>query len=86
MTTERYLVFALFDGMKLLDPAGPAEVFAEAQPFSSAILPAWARTSPQMTEVLPLLNLRGLSLGYFRAALQQFLSTAAELSAARSPD
>jgi hypothetical protein len=29
------------------------------QQFSSAILPAWARKSPQMAEVLPLLYLRG---------------------------
>ena len=32
----------------------------ERQRFSSAILPAWARKSPQMTEVLPLLYLHGL--------------------------
>ncbi|WP_196765112.1 transposase, partial [Mycobacterium avium] len=30
---------------------------AERRRFSSAILPAWARKSPQMTEVLPLLYL-----------------------------
>jgi putative transposase len=50
--------------------------------FSSAILPAWARKSPQMTEVLPLLYLHGLSSGDFGAALQQFLGTGAGLSAA----
>ena len=33
----------------------------QRQRFSSAILPAWARKSPQMTEVLPLLYLHGLS-------------------------
>src|SRR6478736_2623358 len=33
----------------------------ERQRFSSAILPAWARKSPQMTEVLLLLYLHGLS-------------------------
>src|SRR5271166_259976 len=33
----------------------------ERQRFSSAILPAWARKSPQMSEVLPLLYLHGLS-------------------------
>jgi putative transposase len=49
--------------------------------FSSAILPAWARKSPQMTEVLPLLYLHGLSSGDFGAALQQFLGTGAGLSA-----
>ncbi len=35
----------------------------ERQRFSSAILPAWARKSPQVTEVLPLLYLHGLSTG-----------------------
>ncbi len=35
----------------------------ERQRFSSAILPAWARRSPQMNEVLPLLYLHGLSTG-----------------------
>ena len=50
--------------------------------FSSAILPAWARKSPQMTEVLPLLYLHGLSSGDFGVALQQFLGTGAGLSAA----
>ena len=34
---------------------------AERQRFSSAILPAWTRKSLQMTEVLPLLYLHGLS-------------------------
>jgi len=33
----------------------------ERQRFSSAILPAWARKSPQLSEVLPLLYLHGLS-------------------------
>jgi transposase-like protein len=50
--------------------------------FSSAILPAWARKSPQMTEVLPLLYLHGLSTGDFGAALEQFLGSGAGLSAA----
>ena len=49
--------------------------------FSSAILPAWSRKSPQMTEVLPLLYLHGLSSGDFGAALEQFLGTGAGLSA-----
>ena len=54
----------------------------ERQRFSSAILPAWARKSPQMTEVLPLLYLHGLSSGDFGPALEQFLGTGAGLSAA----
>jgi putative transposase len=49
--------------------------------FSSAILPAWARKLPQMTEVLPLLYLHGLSSGDFGPALEQFLGTGAGLSA-----
>ena len=54
----------------------------ERQRFSSAILPAWARKSPQMTEVLPLLYLHGLSSGDFGAALEQFLGTGSGLPAA----
>ena len=54
----------------------------ERQRFASAILPAWARKSPQMTEVLPLLYLHGLSTGDFGPALEQFLGTGAGLSAA----
>lgn len=49
--------------------------------FSSAILPAWARKSPQISEVLPLLYLHGLSTSDFGPALQQFLGTGAGLSA-----
>ncbi len=51
------------------------------QRFSSAIFPAWARKSPQMTEVLQLLYLHGLSSGDFGPALEQFLGTGAGLSA-----
>ena len=50
--------------------------------FSSAILPAWARKSPQMAEVLPLLYLHGLSTSDFAPALEQFLGTSHGLSAA----
>jgi transposase-like protein len=53
----------------------------ERQRFSSAILPAWARKSPQMTEVLPLLYLHGLSTTDFGPALEQFLGSGAGLSA-----
>ena len=35
--------------------------------FSSAILPPWARKTPQVSEVLPLLYLHGLSSGGLRA-------------------
>ncbi len=50
--------------------------------FASAILPAWARKSPQVAEVLPLLYLHGLSTGDFVPALEQFCGSAAGLSAA----
>ena len=48
--------------------------------FSSAILPAWARKSPQVAEVLPLLYLHGLSTSDFAPALEQFLGSGAGLS------
>src|SRR5277367_6806360 len=54
---------------------------ARQQRFSSAILPAWARKSPQMSEVLPLLYLHGLSTSDFGPALEQFLGSGAGLSA-----
>lgn len=50
--------------------------------FASAILPAWARKSPQVAEVLPLLYLHGLSTSDFGPALEQFLGTGAGLSPA----
>lgn len=40
--------------------------------FASAILPAWARKSPQVSEVLPLLYLLGLSTSDFAPALRGF--------------
>src|SRR3954469_15069495 len=49
--------------------------------FSSAILPPWARKTPKITEVLPLLYLHGLSSGDFVPALGQFLGSTAGLSA-----
>ena len=54
----------------------------ERMRFSSAILPAWARKSPQVAEVLPLLYLHGLSSSDFGPALEQFLGGGAGLSAA----
>ena len=58
------------------------EATGERRRFSSAILPAWARKSPQVADVLPLLYLHGLSSGDFVAALEQFCGSAAGLSAA----
>lgn len=54
----------------------------ERHRFSSAILPAWARKTPKISEVLPLLYLHGLSTGDFIPALEQFLGSAAGLSSA----
>lgn len=58
------------------------EVTGQRSRFSSAILPAWARKSPQVAEVLPLLYLHGLSSSDFAAALEQFLGTSHGLSPA----
>ncbi|MER7432777.1 IS256 family transposase [Nonomuraea rubra] len=79
---------------ELLTAAGAIEVKAprvndkridaetgERRRFSSAILPAWARKTPQISEVLPLLYLHGLSSGDFAPALGQFLGSASGLSA-----
>ena len=41
--------------------------------FSSRILPAYARRSPKVGEVIPILYLRGLSTGDFKPALEQLL-------------
>ena len=45
-------------------------------------MPPWARKTPKITEVLPLLYLHGLSSGDFVPALGQFLGSSAGLSAA----
>ena len=58
------------------------EATGERKRFASAILPAWARKSPQVSEVLPLLYLHGLSSSDFAPALSQFLGTSHGLSAA----
>jgi transposase-like protein len=60
---------------KRTDPAT-----GERKRFSSAILPPWARKTPQISEVLPLLYLHGLSSGDFVPALGQFLGTGAGMS------
>jgi putative transposase len=57
------------------------ETTGERVRFSSAILPAWARKSPGVAEVLPLLYLHGLSSGDFVPALEQFCGSTAGLSA-----
>jgi hypothetical protein len=61
---------------KRADPAT-----GERMRFSSAILPPWARKTPRISEVLPLLYLHGLFSGDFVPALGQFLGSHAGLSA-----
>jgi putative transposase len=53
---------------KRVDPGS-----GERQRFGSRILPAYARRSPRVNDVLPVLYLRGLSTGDFRPALEQLL-------------
>src|SRR3954463_15596841 len=45
----------------------------ERRRFSSKILPAYARRSPKVSEVLPILYLHGLSTGDFEPALRDLL-------------
>src|SRR5215218_3619780 len=52
---------------KRVDEAG------ERKRFGSRILPAYARRSPKVTEVLPILYLHGLSTGDFEPALRDLL-------------
>jgi len=68
--------------------AGMVEVTAprvddrrDGEKFSSSILPAYMRKSPKVTEVLPVLYLRGLSTGDFAPALGGFFGSNAGLSA-----
>lgn len=68
--------------------AGMVEVSAprvddrrEGEHFTSALLPAYMRKSPKVTEVLPILYLRGLSTGDFAPALAEFFGSDAGLSA-----
>jgi putative transposase len=48
--------------------------------FRSSILPPWARKSPKVAEVLPLMYLHGMSTGDFAPALAGFFGSAAGLS------
>ncbi len=59
-----------------IDPAT-----GEKGQFASVILPRWARRSPKVAEVLPLLYLHGLSSQDFAPALERFFGAAAGLSA-----
>lgn len=53
----------------------------QRQQFQSMILPRWARRSPKVAEVLPLLYLHGLSSQDFVPALTELLGSAVGLSA-----
>jgi putative transposase len=73
---------------KVTTAAGELEVQAPrvhdrraGQRFTSAILPPWARRSPKVTEVLPVLYLRGISTKDFEPALAEFFGSDAGLSA-----
>jgi transposase-like protein len=57
------------------------EVSGEKMRFASSILPPWARKSPKVAEVLPLMYLHGMSSGDFAPALEEFFGSAAGLSA-----
>jgi putative transposase len=52
----------------------------DKQRFRSSIVPPWARKSPKVAEVLPLLYLHGLSSGDFVPALSEFFGSSAGLS------
>ena len=70
------------------DRRGPGRVKAPRvdhrrrdEQYTAAILPRYMRSSPKVTEVLPLLYLRGLSTGDFVPALSAFFGSDAGLSA-----
>jgi transposase-like protein len=52
----------------------------EKHKFRSSIVPPWARKSPKVADVLPLLYLHGLSTGDFAPALTEFFGGSAGLS------
>jgi putative transposase len=73
---------------KVTTAAGELEIEAprvndrrEGYRFTSKILPPWARRSPKVTEVLPVLYLRGISTKDFVPALAEFFGSEAGLSA-----
>ena len=76
---------------KVTTGAGMVEVRAprvddrrEGERYSSAILPAYMRKSPKVTEVLPILYLRGLSTGDFAPALGEFFGSAAVFTSSQA--
>ena len=78
----------------IVTAAGPVEVGAprvndrrvdeatgERCRFRSSIIPPWARKSPKVAEVLPLMYLHGMSSKDFTPALEEFFGSSAGLSA-----
>jgi transposase-like protein len=57
------------------------EVTGQRRRFRSSIIPPWARKSPKVAEVLPLMYLHGMSSKDFAPALEEFFGSAAGLSA-----
>jgi putative transposase len=79
---------------QLVTGAGPVEVAAprvndkrvdevtgQRRRFRSSIVPPWARKSPKVAEVLPLMYLHGMSSKDFAPALEEFFGSTAGLSA-----
>jgi putative transposase len=82
------------EARQIVTGAGPVEVVAprvndrrvdeatgQRRRFRSSIIPPWARKSPKVAEVLPLLYLHGMSSKDFAPALEEFFGSAAGLSA-----
>jgi transposase-like protein len=82
------------EARQILTGAGPVEVRAprvndrrvdeatgERRRFRSSIIPPWARKSPKVAEVLPLMYLHGMSSKDFGPAPEEFFGSAAGLSA-----
>jgi transposase-like protein len=82
------------EARRIVTGAGPVEVVAprvndrrvdeatgERRRFRSAIIPPWARKSPKVAEVLPLMYLHGMSSKDFAPALEEFFGSSAGLSA-----
>ncbi len=78
------------EARQVVTGAGPVEVVAprvndrrvdeatgERRRFRSSILPPWARKSPKVAEVLPLMYLHGMSSKDFAPALEEFFGSAA---------
>ena len=80
--------FVLIDIVEVLEVTAPRvndrrpdEETGQRRRFLSVILPPYARRSPKVTEVLPLLYLHGLSTKGFVPALAEYFGTEAGLSA-----